>query len=111
MTILRLIPSVIAFLLIAAHFFRSGNLELAVLSGTVPLLLLIRRRWILIVVQIAAYAAAAVWMNAILGLVRERMIMHRPYEKAVIILTAVALFTILAGWLLNSPSLRSRYRS
>ncbi len=89
MTILRLIPSVIAFLLIAAHFFRSGNLELAVLSGKYLLLLLIRRRWILIVVQIAAYAAAAVWMNAILGLVRERMIMHRPYEKAVIILTAV----------------------
>jgi len=60
--ILRIVPLVIASLLLAAHFLRGGSLGLMVVTVLAPLLLLIRKRWSLIVVQLSAYAAAAVWL-------------------------------------------------
>jgi hypothetical protein len=109
--IVRLVPVVIAFLLLAAHFLRGGSLGLALACVLVPLLLLIRRRWSPIVVQVLAYVGATVWLYTLIELAQARMMMHRPWGTAVIILGAVTLFTIFAGWLLNSPAVQARYSS
>ena len=109
--ILRMIPLVIASLLMAAHFLRGGNIGLVLLSILVPLLLLIRKRWSLILVQLSAYAAAMVWVYATIRLVQERMLLARPWSSAVIILSSVALFSVFAGLLLNSRKLKERYPS
>ncbi len=77
----------------------------------VPLLLLIRKRWSLIVVQLSAYAAAGVWLSTAIDLVQERMISARPWSGAVIILGSVALFSMFAGFLLNSRKVKERYPS
>lgn len=107
--ILRLVPAVIAFLLLAAHFLRGGSLGLALACLLVPLLLLIRRRWSPIVVQVLAYVGATVWLYTLIALVQARLMLHRPWGAAVIILGAVTLFTIFAGWLLNSPAVQAKY--
>jgi hypothetical protein len=109
--ILRLIPLVIASLLLAAHFLRGGNIGLMLVSVLVPLLLLIRKRWSLILVQLLAYAAAAVWLFTAIHLVQERMISARPWSSAAIILGSVALFSLFAGILLNSPTVKAKYPS
>jgi hypothetical protein len=80
-------------------------------SVLVPLLLLIRKRWSLILVQLSAYAAAGVWLSTAIHLVQERMISARPWSGAVIILSTVALFSVFAGLLLNSRKVKERYPS
>jgi hypothetical protein len=107
----RLIPLVLASLLIAAHFFRSARLELVVLALLFPLLLLVKQRWSLILVQIGTFAAAAVWLFTAAHLVMVRTYMGKPWTAASIILGSVALFTIFAGALLSSRAVKSRYPS
>jgi hypothetical protein len=80
-------------------------------SVLVPLLLLIRKRSSLILVQLSAYAAAGVWLSTAIHLVQERMISARPWSGAVIILSTVALFSVFAGLLLNSSKVKERYPS
>ncbi|MBI5249601.1 MAG: hypothetical protein HY912_08910 [Desulfomonile tiedjei] len=86
-------------------------MTVALLCVIAPLLLLVRRRWSLIAIQLAAYVGAAIWLNTLVDLVQARMIMHRPWGTAVIILASASLFSIFSGWLMNSPALKSRYRS
>jgi hypothetical protein len=80
-------------------------------SVLLPLLLLIKKRWSLILVQLSAYAAAVVWVYTTIHLVQERMISARPWSGAVIILSTVALFSVFAGLLLNSRKVKEKYPS
>jgi hypothetical protein len=108
---LRLIPFVIASFLLGAHFLRDGNIGLVFLSILVPLYLLIRKRWILIALQLWSYAAAAVWVNTIIEVVQQRLIAGRSWGTAVIILGSVAIFTAFAGGLLNSRVVKEKFPS
>ncbi|AFM26605.1 hypothetical protein [Desulfomonile tiedjei] len=107
--VLRLIPFVIASVLLSAHFLREGNIGLMLVSILVPLFLLIRRRWILIALQLWSYLAAIIWMNTMIDLVQQRMMAGRSWGTAVIILGSVSLFTIFAGALLNSRVLEEKF--
>jgi hypothetical protein len=109
--ILRLIPLVIASLLLAAHFIRDGNIGLVLAAVLVPALLFIKKRWSLMLVQLSAYAAAGVWVYTLIQLVQQRMILARPWTGAVMILGSVALFTTFAGLMLSSPSIKKQYPS
>ena len=105
----RIILFILAALLAGAHFYRAGNYLLVALSLATPLLFLYKRRWSLILLQFAAYAATAEWLWAALQLVEVRQQTGRPWTTAAIILGAVALFTLTAGLLMNSRCLRERY--
>ena len=106
---LRITLVILAAALVGAHFFRAGSYALTLLCVAMPLLLLYRNRWSLIVLQCAAYGASFVWLSAALELVQMRRQLGRPWTTAAIILGTVALLTLLAGLLLNSRSLRERY--
>lgn len=99
----------IATALTAAHFSRAGSYVLVTLSLVTPLLFLIKRRWSLMLLQLAAYGATLNWMLVIVLLVQMRQQVGRPWTTAALILGAVALLTLLAGLLLNSRGLRERY--
>ena len=107
---LRLIPAILAFLLLGAHFLRSGNIFLLGLCVLTPCLLLIKKRWILLLVRWLAYAGALVWIHTIFVLVRQRIITGDPWGRMLLILLGVMLFTIYAGYLLGSDGIRQRYR-
>lgn len=109
--ILRIIPLLIASLLLAAHFLRSANIGLVVVAVLMPFLLLIKKRWSLIVLQLSAYVAASVWLYTTIQLVQERMLFGRRWGVAVTILGSVTLFTIFSGLLLNSRAVRDKYPS
>ncbi|MEW6350145.1 MAG: hypothetical protein AB1646_13850 [Thermodesulfobacteriota bacterium] len=110
MTALRKVPIFVASALLAAHFARSGSAVLMAISLLVPLLLLIKRRWSLVVVQVSALVASAVWLDTTVLLVRDRLMSGRPWGVAVLILGSVALFTICAGLLLSSRTVRAQYQ-
>jgi uncharacterized membrane protein HdeD (DUF308 family) len=99
---------VIAALLLGAHFFRAGNFLLVALCLAVPFLFFYKKRWSLILLQFAAYGAAASWVATALQLVEFRQQAGRPWTAAAIILGAVALFTLIAGLLQNSRCMRER---
>lgn len=100
----------LAALLLAAHFLRVGNLALVAACLGAPLLFLYRRRPVLLVLQILAYGAAASWGVVAMRLVEARLQTGQPWKLAAAILGGIALFTLLAGLLLNSRQLRERYR-
>ena len=101
----------IAALLMAAHFLRLGNHLLLTVCLASPLLFFYKKRVSLLVLQCAAYAAAANWVWIVSQLVAQRQQLGRPWLAAAIILGSVALVTLAAGLLLNSRCMRERYPS
>jgi hypothetical protein len=108
--IFRLLLFILASLLLAAHFFRNAHMPFVALCLLTPLLLLIKKRSILILLQSLAYLGVLVWIRTTYVLVRQRIGMAEPWGRMVVILLGVAIFTFLAGYLLNSDLLKQRYQ-
>lgn len=107
---LRIVLFIIAATLSAAHFFRAGSYAMVALSLATPLLFLLKKPWSLVLLQLTAYGATVNWLIVTLLLVQMRQQIGRPWTVAAIILGAVALLTLLSGLLLNSRTLRDRYK-
>lgn len=107
--ILRIILFVTAAILLGAHFLRAGNIAMLALCLAAPLLFLWRKRWSLMLLQALAYGAAATWIAVAVQLVQMRQQSGQTWTVAAVILGSVALFTLLAGLLLNSRAMRERY--
>ena len=107
---LRFIPVILAFFLLGAHFLRSGHILLLGICVLTPCLLLIKKRWILLLVRWLTYSGAFIWLHTIFVLVRQRMIIGDPWGRMLLILLGVTLFTIYAGYLLGSDGIKQRYR-
>src|SRR5512138_1341322 len=108
---LRTFPIILAAVLLAAHFLRSYNLVLMILSLLAPLLLLIKRRWILVTLQLLTVPAAGIWLFTLNDIIQQRIFQGRSWTASAIILGSVALFTLFAGWLLNSSPVKDHYSS
>jgi hypothetical protein len=100
---------IVAALLIAAHFLRQGSMVLTAVCVLAPLLFFYRRRWSLIVLQLAAYLSAGTWAVALFSIVQQRLAEGRPWTVAAIILGTVIALTVAAGVLLNSRSITEKY--
>jgi len=107
--ILRVSLYIVAALLLGAHFLRAGNLVMLGFCLAAPLLFLWRQRWSLNLLQLLAYGAAGTWIFAAIQLVQLRQQLGQPWTIALLILGTVALFTLLAGLLLNARAIRERY--
>lgn len=107
--VLRISVYVVAALLLGAHFLRAGNLVMVALCLAAPLLFLWRRRWSLILLQFLAYGASGIWTVVAIQLVLARQQLAQPWTAAAVILGAVAVFSLVAGLLLNSRVLAKRY--
>ena len=99
----------LAMLLWSAHFLRAGLVLPAALCLCVLLLFLVRQLWVLWVLQGLAYLAAASWAQTAMHLVAQRQAQGRSWTAGVAILGAVALFSAVAGLLLNLPVMRRVY--
>ena len=107
---IRLIPLIIAFLLLGAHFLRSGYMILAGVSILAPFLLLIKKRWILLLVQWLAYSGVIAWIQTTFSLVQQRIMAGVPWVRMLLILSGVTVFTLYAGYLLSSDIVKRRYQ-
>ena len=105
-----LIPLIIAFLLLGAHFLRSGHMILAGVIILAPLLLLIKKRWILLLVQWLAYSGAVVWILTTFSLTKQRIMAGVPWVRMLLILSGVTVLTLCAGYLLSSDIVKRRWK-
>jgi hypothetical protein len=109
MNLLRLIPIFLSFLLLAAHFYRSGQVVLAGLCIATLLLLVFRKSWIPRLFQVLLVLGALEWLRSLYYFAAMRIAWDQPWTRLAIILGAVALFTALSGLVFRSKALRSRY--
>lgn len=109
MTILIMLPAMLSFLLMAAHWLRSGNLVLVIASLAMMGLLWVPRPAMRRVVQVLLGLAALVWMGTAWGVAQERMAEHEPWIRAAVILLVVAGFNLLAAGLLQVSAVRRWY--
>ncbi|HEX9162849.1 MAG TPA: hypothetical protein VF980_14175 [Thermoanaerobaculia bacterium] len=97
MTALKVTPLALSSIVLAAHFYRSGNPYLAAIALIAPLLLVTRRAWAVAAVQVALFAAAAEWVRTALSIAAMRKAVGAPSARMLFILAAVALFTVLSA--------------
>lgn len=105
---MRTVPLILSCLLLIAHHSRGGEPGLMGLWATVPLALLLRRRWADRAVQVVMLGGALEWVVTIQTIVQVRQMMHLPYGRMLAILGAVALLTAASGLLLETKGRRAR---
>ncbi len=108
-TLLQLLPVLFSALLIAAHFLRSGNLPLVFLSLAIPMVLLMRHKLAVRLVQTALFLAALEWVRTATMLAMLRSDLGLPWIRMAVILGSLAAFTVGSVFVFLSKTLRARY--
>jgi hypothetical protein len=104
-----LLPAVLALLLLAAHFFRAGQV-----AGTVACLALIglcvvRTRWAARMLQAALVLGALEWLRTAWVFAAARAAAGEPYGRLLLILGGVALVTVGAALALRTRPARTHF--
>lgn len=107
--VLRLLPVILAFGLLAAHFSRADMLPAVVVSLAIPFLLLIRKAWVARSIQVLLVLGAAEWIRSMFGYISIRKEIGEDWGRLAIILVSVALLTACAGLVFRGKSLKKRY--
>lgn len=108
-TALSLLPAVVGCILLAAHFLRFYAMGVVVVCMLLPFLLLVRRGWAARIVQAALLLGVLMWARAGYVFALQRISAGESWRRLVIIIGGVALFTLVAAALFETPILRRRY--
>jgi hypothetical protein len=106
---IRLLPVFISCLLLAAHFYRAGQLVLVSISLLMILLLAVRQSWVPRLVQMGLLLGGLEWLRTLYFIAQLRIDYGMPWTRLAMILGSVALFTALSALVFKSHSLRRRY--
>ena len=109
MNFIRLLPVMLSFLLLGAHFFRAGDALLAGLSVALLLLLFLRETWIPKLFQMLLVLGALEWLRALYGFAQMRIASGEPWTRLAVILGSVAVLTGLSGLIFRNRKLRTFY--
>lgn len=106
----RLVAPVLALLLLGASFFRAGNEMMVVVGAGLLVLLAVPQPWAARIVQVALALGALRWAWMAWAMASMRIAAGTPYLRMVLILGAVAVFTLYATSVFRSRRLRRYYR-
>ncbi|MBN2008175.1 hypothetical protein JW960_02385 [candidate division KSB1 bacterium] len=109
MNVVRLIPVIFSFLLLAAHYSRAQWDWAAVLCLVIPFVLFVKKRWVPRLMQVLLVLGALEWIGTTHRLVLIRQAEGMPWTRLAIILISVALFTGLSTLVFRNKALRARY--
>ena len=110
MNVLRLFPVIFSFLILSAHFSRAGSPLLLIIFLLLPLLLFVKKAWVVRLIQIFLVIGSIEWIRALITYVSQRQLIDEPYMRLVIILGIVALFTGISALVFRNQALRKRYK-
>ena len=105
-----ILPIVVSFALLAAHFLRVSQFALVALCALFPVLLVIPRRWVARTMQLALTAGAIEWVLTLVLIAQERIALGLPYTRSALILAGVATFTLASAFAFFLPAMRKRYQ-
>ena len=106
----RLLLVALAFLLLAAHFLRAGNIALLILTLAVIALLVVQRPLAARTVQCALVLATLEWLRTLAILSAERRAVGAPYLRMTFILAGVALTTASSLLAFRSRVVKEHFR-
>ena len=109
MNFLRLLPVMISFVLLAAHFMRAGQTIITAVILLILLLLFVKKYWVPWVMQIVLVFGAIEWIRTLLFVAQMRIEFDMPWTRMAIILGAVALFTLLSALVFRAKALKQRF--
>jgi len=107
---LQLIPVVLSFVLIGAHFLRSNNLILVGLSLLCICLLFVKKALIARLIQVVLVLGAVEWVYTTYVFASMRMENGMPWVRLVIILGVVICFTLGSSGVFFLRTQKERYR-
>jgi hypothetical protein len=110
MNFLRLLPVILSFLLLGAHFYRAGLAPVTVLCLAAPSLLLLSQPWVPRLFQAVLVLGAFEWLRTLYLFAQMRIAWDEPWTRLAVILGAVALFTALSGLVFRHRKLAARYQ-
>ena len=110
MNLLRLLPVMLSFGLLAAHFSRANLLPLVIISLAIPFLLFIKKAWVARTMQLLLIVGAAEWIRAMFGYIAIRKEIGEDWTRLALILTVVALLTACSSLVFRGKSLKTRYQ-
>lgn len=110
MNFFRLLPVIISFLILAAHFLRYGDLPMTVIALIVPILLFIKKKWVPRIIQLCLAIGALEWFSTMYFLIQTRQQTGTDWHRLAIIMSLVALFTLLSGLVFRNKKLRESYQ-
>lgn len=108
---LTLVPVVLVFLALAAHFFRAGDTGLTLLWAALPLLIAVPRRWAARSLQVLLGVGAVIWVRTGVLMLQARLAQGLPWGRMVAIMAVVAALTAGAATLFQSGRARARFRT
>jgi ferredoxin len=109
MTSLRIIIAVLSFLLLAAHFLRTGEPGLFLACASAPLLLFIKRRWAINILCVLLAAGSVLWVHAAMAITVSRMELGVPWLRPLVIMPMVTIVTLFSALFLLPLKKISRY--
>ena len=104
-----LIPTLLSFLVLAAHFLRADQVYLMLMACAAPLLLLARRTWATRLLQFLLVAGALEWVRTTMQIQAIRIDQGRDWHRMAVILYSVAGFTLASALVFFLPPLRRHY--
>lgn len=104
-----LVPG-LALLLLAAHFFRAGQVPFTGLSAALVVLLFVRAPWAARVLQVALAVGTLEWLRTAWVFTGARAAADQPYARLLVIVGTVAALTALAGWMIGHRTGRAHFR-
>ena len=109
MNFVRLLPVMISFLLLAAHFVRAGQYLVVMALSLVLLCLFVRKSWVPWVMQLVLLLGAVEWVLTLISVAQMRIEFGMPWMRMAIILGVVALLTVMSGLVFRGRALRAHY--
>jgi hypothetical protein len=102
-------PVVVALGILAAHFFRAGDIAFAVAAIASLALLFVRKRWAARAMQAILVLSALEWLRTLAAFVAMRQSLGMPYARLALILGAVALATAACALVFEHRVMRERF--
>lgn len=96
-------------ILLAAHFSRAGNDILAGIVLLIPLLFLIKHKWVILTLEVIAYLSAVVWLYGAYEYIQVRVANGSDWYRLLAIMGGVALYTAWTGFFLRSETIKKTY--
>ena len=110
MRIFSFLPIVISSLLAAAHFYRSGFLLVAAMSLFLPLLMIVRHRFVPRLLTFFLLLCGMEWLRTLYVLAGRYQEASLSTTRLIVILVTVSLITILSPLVFRTSAMRRRYQ-
>lgn len=109
MRMLSFLPVVVSSLLAAAHFYRSGFLLVAAVSVLLPILMIVRHRFVPRLLTLFLLFCGLEWLRTLYVLTGRYQEAGLSATRLTVILVTVSLVTVLSPLVFRSGFMRRRF--